>query len=119
MLFRSGAEPALTEVARLIRRDEALVAGVAVAEVLRGVKDAARRAETREALLGLRYVEEDIETWLRTGELGRSLDAVGKVMPLADLLLSALAQEVDAAVYTTDKHFQKIPGIKLHQPSAR
>ena len=115
--YFNGKEPAATEVARLIRRDQALVAGVAGAEVLRGVKDAARREETREALLGLRYAEEGIETWIRTGELGRSLDAVGKVLPLADLHLSALAQQVGASVYSTDKHFQKVPGIRLHQPS--
>jgi predicted nucleic acid-binding protein len=116
--FFNGVEPALTEVARLIRRDQALVAGVAVAEVLRGIKDAARREETREALLGLRYVEETVDTWIRTGELGRSLDAVGKVLPLADLHLSALAQQVGAVVYSTDKHFQKVPGIRLHQPAS-
>jgi predicted nucleic acid-binding protein len=67
---------------------------------------------------GLRYVDEGIETWIRTGELGRSLDAVGKVLPLADLHLSALAQQVGAEVYSTDKHFQKVPGIRLHQPAA-
>ena len=116
--YFNGKEPAATEVARLIRRDQALVAGVAVAEVLRGIKDTARRGETREALLGLRYVEEGIETWIRTGELGRSLDAVGKVLPLADLHLSALAQQVDAVVYSTDKHFQRVPGIRLHRPTA-
>lgn len=117
MDYFNGTEPALTEVARLIRRDQAMVAGVAVAEVLRGIKDAARREETREALLGLRYVEEGIETWIRTGELGRSLDAVGKVLPLADLHLAALAQQVGAGVYSTDKHFRKVPGIRLHQAS--
>lgn len=113
--YFNGAEPALSEVARLIRRDQAMVAGVAVAEVLRGIKDAKRREETREALLGLRYVEETVDTWIRTGELGRSLDAVGKVLPLADLHLAALAQQAGAAVYSTDKHFQKVPGLRLHQ----
>ena len=115
--YLNGKEPAATEVARLIRRDQALVAGVAVAEVLRGIKEPARREETREALLGLRYIEEGIESWIRTGELGRSLDASGKVLPLADLHLSALAQQVGASVYSTDKHFQKVPGLRLHQPS--
>jgi predicted nucleic acid-binding protein len=116
--YFNGAEPALSEVARLIRRDQAMVAGVAVAEVLRGIKDAKRREETREALLGLRYVEETVDTWIRTGELGRSLDAVGKVLPLADLHLAALAQQEGAEVYSTDKHFQKVPGLRLYQPPA-
>jgi predicted nucleic acid-binding protein len=116
--YFNGAEPALSEVARLIRRDQAMVAGVAVAEVLRGIKDAARHEEIRGALLGLRYVEETVDTWIRTGELGRSLDAVGRVLPLADLHLAALAQQVGAAVYSTDRHFQKVPGIRLYQPPA-
>lgn len=116
--FFNGAEPALSEVARLIRRDQALVAGVAVAEVLRGIKDESRRREVRDALLGLRYVEETVETWIRTGELGRSLDAAGKVLPLADLHLAALAQQVGATVYSTDKHFQKVPELCLHQSTA-
>jgi predicted nucleic acid-binding protein len=112
-----GTEPALTAVARLIRRDQALVAGVAVAEVLRGIKDAARREETREALRGLRYIGEDVEAWIRTGELGRALDAVGKVLPLADLHLAALAQQAGAEVYTTDNHFHKVPGLRLYKPT--
>lgn len=116
--YFNGVEPALREVTRLVQHDQAMVAGVAVAEVLRGIKDALRREEVREALLGLRYVEETVDTWIRTGELGRSLDAVGKVLPLADLHLAALAQQAGAAVYSTDKHFQKVPGIRLHQPVA-
>ena len=113
-----GAEPAASEVARLIRRDLAVVAGVAMAEVLRGIKDGARREEIRDSLRGLRYAEETVETWIQTGELGRTLDAVGKVLPLADLHLSALAQQIGAEIYSTDRHFQKVPGLRLHQPSS-
>jgi hypothetical protein len=61
--------------------------------------------ETRESLLGLQQIEETVNTWIRTGELGRSLDAAGK------------AQQVDAEVYSTDKYFQKMPGLRLYRPA--
>jgi hypothetical protein len=34
---------------------------------------------------------------------------------MADLLIAVLAMEPDCPVYTLDEHFQRVPGLRLHQ----
>jgi len=54
--------------------------------------------------------------WGKAGELSSSLRRKGTTIPLMDLIIAARALEHDTEVFTTDPHFEKIPGLKLHCP---
>jgi predicted nucleic acid-binding protein len=39
----------------------------------------------------------------------------GLTLPLSDIFIAAIAVEHDIPVFTLDKHFSQIPGVKLYQ----
>ncbi len=39
----------------------------------------------------------------------------GRLIPLTDLIIASLALEGDHQVFTLDEHFQRVPGLKLHE----
>ena len=47
--------------------------------------------------------------------LGRVLAASGHEVPLTDLVVAALAQRVEAFGFSTDPHFDLIPGLKRYR----
>lgn len=48
--------------------------------------------------------------WQRASSLAWSLDRLGKVMQVTDLLIAACALEAEAAVLTCDSDFAGVPG---------
>lgn len=71
-------------------------------------------------------------SWVTVGEVyevafgpGRKLDTTqiradlrrrGQTIPDLDLLAAATALHYDLTVLTSDKHFQRVPGLKLYTP---
>jgi predicted nucleic acid-binding protein len=68
-----------------------------------------------DALSDLEYAEMTRHLWQKTGELSASLKQKGLNLPLSDILIAAVAIEHNLAVFTLDKHFAQIPGVKLYQ----
>ncbi|MBF8268104.1 MAG: PilT protein domain protein [Dehalococcoidia bacterium] len=113
--FRLRAAPERSEVDRLLARDEAVMVGVVLAEVLQGARDPKEFEELRVWLTALPYLEETPDTWVRVGDLSYQLRRNGTPVSLLDLVIGVLALENNCAVYTLDEHFQRIPGLQLHQ----
>ena len=113
--FRLRAAPERLEVDRLLARDEAAVVGVVLAEVLQGARNPREFEELRGWLTALPYLEETRDTWARVGGLSYQMHRNGTPVSLLDLVIAALALEDNCAVYTLDEHFQRIPGLQLHQ----
>ena len=43
----------------------------------------------------------------------------GRLTPLTDLLIAALALEGEHQVFTLDDHFQRVPGLRLYEAPSK
>jgi predicted nucleic acid-binding protein len=101
---------------RLIETDKAALVGIVATEVLRGTRTPERREQVRDVLFSADYVEMTLACWERAGTIAGELDAGGLPLPLPDSIIAAIALENDYEVLTRDKHFERIPGLRLHNP---
>ncbi len=98
---------------RLIDRGDVVMTGVVLSELLQGVSGAKERNQIHAAFLPFPFLEATFHTWALAGELGLKLRSRGRKTPLSDLVLAAVAIENNAVLFTKDKHFDNIPGLKL------
>ncbi len=110
------ASPEKRVVDRLIDTDEAAIAGVVLAELLQGCRSQAESSLLRELLLALPYLAITQTTWIQAGELSAALRKKGLTLPVSDLVLAAAAIEHSCLVYSLDRHFQQIPGLRRYAP---
>ena len=82
-------------------------------EVLCGVISPAYRAELEGFFDLIPTLHLNTAVWKRALELGWTLDRKGEVLPLTDVLLAACALQHGAALVSSDRHFTRIPGLKL------
>lgn len=116
--LRPGASAKRQELDRLLSQREVAMVGPVLAEVLQGARSSHEFQELHVRLTALPYLAETVGTWARVGGLAYELRQRGASLTLVDLLIASLALEHDCAVYTFDEHFQRVPGLKLHQPGA-
>jgi predicted nucleic acid-binding protein len=64
----------------------------------------------------LRYVEVDRHDWLRAGELASEGSGRGHRFEIADCLLAAIAFRENCAIFSLDRDFERIPGLRLYRP---
>jgi predicted nucleic acid-binding protein len=100
----------------LLDRDEVILVGVIVTELLQGIRSKTERETLHDLLLALPYVEMTFETWLSSGELSSLLLRKGRTLGFPDLLIAALAQQHACSVYSLDDDFRHIPGLSLYVP---
>jgi predicted nucleic acid-binding protein len=62
------------------------------------------------------YVETQWNDWRAAADLGRELASRGQQLPLSDLLIAVIARRLNASVYTTDPHFDRIPDLRRFRP---
>jgi predicted nucleic acid-binding protein len=81
-------------------------------EVARGLRSA-ERARTERLFQAIRWVPLDEPIARRAGELGRRWDRHRPGISLADLVIAATAQEVDAELATTNvRHFPMFESLQ-------
>jgi predicted nucleic acid-binding protein len=114
--FRGRNEPGRAALRQLIRAQQAVLSGMALAEVLQGIRSPQEASLVQSQFASTPYLETTKETWIRVGSLSAELRRKGLTIPLTDLVIAVLAMEHDAEVFTTDPHFDKIPGLKLYRP---
>ena len=104
--------------ARLIEltsRDRVVICGVIYAEILRGLQDPTVRERRARQLLALQSVETPPELWRKTAEMAQAQDRRGHPVPLTDVHVAALCVENEFALWTTDRHFDRIPGVSRYR----
>lgn len=103
------------ELDELLLRGEVATAGLVLAELRHGCRRHGQVKTMLEAVEPLLYLEVDRDDWLRAGEI--AADAGGKGYPLevADCLLAALALRNGWSVFSLNRDFQRIPGLKLYR----
>ena len=109
-----GRPRAAVEVipAAIARGDELWSSYVVRAELLSGMR-AAEEAATRELLRLITWVDVDESVSEAAGALGRRYLSSHSGIDVADLIVAALAQHLDAELKTTNvKHFPMFKGLK-------
>lgn len=96
----------------LLEEDRAAMLGPILAEILQGFRRQDRADWVASMLRGLYYLQLGWDDWRAAAQLGRQLAGQGHRLPLSDLAIAAVALRADAAVFTTDPHFDLIPGLK-------
>jgi predicted nucleic acid-binding protein len=87
-----------------------------MAEVLRGARDLADFDRLYEELMGAQFLDDTEETWLRASRILLDLKLRGAILPFPDAEIAAVALAGDHSVYSSDEHFARIPGLRLHSP---
>jgi len=114
--FLKGSEPISSEVETLLKENRLIITGIIIAELLQGVKS--KKEEYKISVLSeaVEISELPTEIWVKAGKISSSLRRKGINIPITDVAISALAIEHGLQVFTLDKHFNKIPGVKLYRP---
>ena len=97
----------------LLELREVVLVGVVLAELLQGSTGERDHARLEPALEAAEYAEIERASWARAGRLSRELRASGVQIPLTDLIIAAFAIEHEHELFTFDKDFQKVPGLRL------
>jgi len=107
---RRSAEKAAVDA--LLKEDRATLIGPILSEILLGFRHDDQADWVASELRGVRWLEVGWLDWQHAANLGRSLAASGHKLPLSDLVVASVALTGDAEVYTTDPHFDVIPGLR-------
>ena len=103
------------EVERLITADEVAMVGVVYAELVQGARDKDELRVLGDRLEALPYLEAKKGTWRSAGQILLSLRRQGRTISVPDALIASLALEGGHQLYTLDEHFQRVPGLRLHE----
>ncbi len=113
--FRRPGSAEGEEVSRLLVSGSGVMVGVVYAELLRGARDDEQVSFLEEVLDAVPFVEVTKRTWNRAGRILAELQRRGSVIPMADAVIAGVALEHGLSVFTRDGHFQRVPGLALHQ----
>lgn len=97
-----------------IMENSVWVSGIVILELVQGVRSEAEKTKIVETLSSLKYAEMTKSLWQKSGELSSGLRKKGLTIPLSDIMLAAISTEYNLQIFTIDKHFEDIPGIKLY-----
>jgi len=114
--FRNARSRHNDELVKLIDDGRAAYVGVVFAELLRGRRSQEERDRLERQLRGATFVEMTKASWRRAGVVSSDLESRGQPIPMTDVFIAALALEGDHELLTRDRHFERIPGLRLYQP---
>jgi predicted nucleic acid-binding protein len=113
--FSKPGSPEKRALDALLDEDRVALTGPVLAEVLRGFRRTDEADWVASRLRLAHYLEPSWEDWRSAAALGRQLAAGGHDVPLTDLVVAALAKRVQASVFSSDPHFDLIPGLKRYR----
>lgn len=94
----------------LLDREEVLVCGPVVAELLAGTREPERSGLWR-ALRALPFADLDRAAWHAVGVAAATLRGMGATVALTDLEIAIAAARAGAAVWTADRDFDRLPDV--------
>ncbi len=98
----------------LLVEDSVWLCGIVIFELLQGVKSEAEKSEILDTLSNLAYIEMSPSLWQKSAALAASLKKKGISLPLSDIFISSMAIEHELLVFTLDKHFRQVPGLRIY-----
>ena len=105
--LRAGGEDITRELSAALERREVLACGPVVAELVAGARPS-DRATLLASLAGLPWAELDHQAWQSVGLRAAELRDRGQVIPLTDLEIAIAAHASGAALWTADRHFERL-----------
>ena len=99
----------------LLASGEISLVGFVALELLQGARASDEFDALRERLDGLGFLDSDKDTWFMAGRLANELKRQGRTIPLSDLIIAVVAIQHDEPLLTTDRHFEAVPGLRLHR----
>jgi predicted nucleic acid-binding protein len=99
----------------LIIKDFIWTCGIIVFELMQGVKSEPEKSKISEALSNIHYLEMTKSLWQKSAEISASLKTGGLTLPLSDIFIASVAIEYNLSVFTLDKHFEQIAGVKIYK----
>jgi predicted nucleic acid-binding protein len=115
---RRGSREAL-ELDALLERDEVATTDIVVAEVIQGAPTEAKFKQLLDMMSNLHYFHAGSENWHTAAELSFALRRQGLTTPLSDLVIATVALANDLELYSLDRHYSRVSGLKLHEASQR
>ena len=112
--FFKGQKSISDAVSNLLQTNRGVVTGIIIAELLQGMKNLKEEFAITDLIEGMHTFEVTTDTWIRAGEIALGLRRKGINLPLTDVALAALAIEYNLQIFTLDKHFKQIPGVKIY-----
>jgi len=113
--FFKPESPIGKKLEALIVKNSVRICGIILFELLRGVKSEAEKTKILEALSTIEYLEMTKSLWQKAGEISASIKKKGLNLPLSDIFIAAIAIEYELHIFTLDKHFEQIPGVKIYK----
>jgi predicted nucleic acid-binding protein len=112
--FRGDAKIA-DKVSSLLRDNRVITTGIIIAELLQGMKDVKEEKDISDILAETSPLEITTALWIKAGKAALSLRRKGINLPLTDVAIGVLAIEHDIRIFTLDKHFERIPGVRMYK----
>ena len=103
------------EFRRLLEADCAVGVGPVLTELLEGARDLRTRNAVHAGFGAIAFIEADQRTWDTAGTIRRRLRAGNQVIGFADTIIAAIAVQHGLALYTLDRDYQRIDGLRLHR----
>lgn len=117
-LLKRGRDPA-TLLLEWIGNRNLATCGMVRLEVLRGITLPKSHRNTSAFFDVMVNIPSNNRLWEDAAELAWKLDRKGIVIPGTDVVIAASALRIGAAVLTSDRHFQNIPGLQVISPPAK
>ena len=106
--YFNGEEGLEERLKTLILKDKVSTAGVVILEILRGARSAVEYNQLYLDFKALPLLEVDTAVWEEGYQMGFKLRKAGIVVPLADILIAAIAVRHRSPLLHRDKHFTLI-----------
>jgi predicted nucleic acid-binding protein len=103
------------ELDDLLEDRKVALVGVVLAEILQGATGEQDHQRLAHALEMIDYIEDSRDAWANAGRLVRTMRERGEQMPLTDLLIASITIAGDHELFTLDRAFSKIPGLRLYK----
>ena len=101
-------------VENLLTDNAVWTCGIVMFEVLKGIRWEEEKSKVQSILEILPYTEMKKTLWSRASELSVYLRKKGLNLPNSDIFIATIALDQNQYVFTLDKHFNQIPGLKLY-----
>ena len=114
--FLKGEDKHADDVTGLLEKNRIVTTGIIIAELLQGIKNPKEEERIAELLTETNVLEISTQLWIKAEKPPSSLRKKGVSLPLTDVAIAALAAEHDLQIFTLDKHFEQIPGVRTYRP---
>jgi hypothetical protein len=113
--FLKGNESYSVAIISLLEKNLVFSTGIIIAELLQGLKNLKEEKYLTELITAVNILEITTNLWIETGNISLSLRRKGINLPLTDIAIASLAIEHNLQIFTLDKHFEQIPGVRVYK----